>query len=135
MTWLDLTENSKALTSIYSSPPSLSGAEILSIKIDRDGPTAGLVIALSEYPSSPPERWRAARADAVTVDLQLMAVDSIEIRGWSTTNVVDLSIQRRDESHLELLARSDKFEMKSLFGFLRITHIAPYSRAAAGNRV
>jgi len=123
--WLELTENPNA-ASFFDLPPSLQDVEIFTIKIGRDGPTVELAIALNEYPSSPPLRWRTYGANAVVMTLQVTDLEHIELQGWSTTNKVEIRITRQDEARLELVAEGGDFKMRAIFGFLRIAGFSPY---------
>jgi Immunity protein 50 len=130
MTWLEFTENPKAISSLFDPIPSLNGVEIMSIKLARDGPTADLAIGLSECPFSAPSKWRGPDANAVVVELQLMGLESVEIEGWSTANWADIEIVRKSAAQLELLARTEKIRIHCVFGFLRILGVSPYTRVA-----
>ncbi len=130
--WLDLLENPQAISTLFGSAPSLDGVEIISTKLDRDGPTVDLSVALNEYPAHIPTKWRSLEADAVVLVLQLMALESLHIEGWSTTNRANISIVRRSGSQLELLATADAFRMSCIFGFLRVAGISPYVRVSPG---
>ena len=132
MTWAELAENPKALTSLFDEVPSLSNVEILSIKMDRDGPTVDLVVAVKEYPGSPPLRWRTNREHAVAINLQLMALESFRIEGWSTENHGEITVFRNGEGKLELFAKGVDFQVRSTFGFLRIVRVSPYHLVVPG---
>lgn len=130
MNWLDLTENPKALSSIFASVPSLDDVEIMSIKADRDGPTLDLVLALNEYPASPPQRW-SHEANAVTLHLQLIGVQSLDISGWSTTNPASVRIERTESPALRVTAIGTTTKLLAIADFVRISHISAYHRVAS----
>ena len=125
MEWLAQTENPAAITSLFSSPPSLENIEIMSIKIDCDGPTVDLRLGLREYPKSPPVRWKQLHANAVVLDLQLMAIVSIKLDGWSTTNNATVSIQRAG-ARLEVRVTGPTLELRCNCGYVRISGISGY---------
>jgi hypothetical protein len=127
MTWLEIAENPEAVSTLFDTPPSLQGVEVFAVKIDRDGPTVELKIALREYPKAPPARWQMQGADTVVMTLQLMAVAHIEIQGWSTTNRADIEIARSSEAHLQMVAAAGSFKMLARFGFLRIVGLSAYN--------
>jgi len=126
LTWLTLAENSQAVSSLFDTAPSLQNVEIFTFKIDRDGPTAELTIALNEYPSSPPLRWRTEQANRVIMTLQLLALGDIDVKGWSTTNRAEIQITRINAEKLEFAANGANLTVRATFSFLRIAGLSAY---------
>ncbi len=133
MTWLDFAENPKAIGSLYESVPSLEGVEVMSISFDRGGPTLGLAIALNEYPASPPSRWQDDGGNAVVLNLQLLGVESIEFRGWSTTNLATIEVHREDNGLLRFRAHGSALSLLCHCGWLRVAGISSYHRETGEN--
>lgn len=127
MDWFELTENPKAITSLFERPPSLEAVEVMRIKIDRDGPTIELTLGLNEYPTSKPARWKQSDANAATLNLQLVGVTSIEHVGWSTTNNAAVNMQRID-SGLEVTAIGLTLRLRCHCSHARIAGISAYHR-------
>jgi Immunity protein 50 len=130
LSWVKLAENPEAVSSLFDPPPSLQDVEIFSFKIDRDGPTAELTIALDDFPSSPPLRWRTQQANRVTIALQLLAVRDVDVKGWSSTNRATIEISRVNAEQLEFVAKGATLAIRTTFGFLRIAGISPYHLSA-----
>jgi len=130
LSWLEFAENPEAASSLFDPPPSLQNVEVFTFKIDRDGPAAELTIALNEYPSSPPLKWRTQQANAVTMTLQLLALGDVEVKGWSTTNRAEMQIARVNAEQLEIVAKGTNFTIRATFGFLRIIGFSPYHYSA-----
>ena len=126
LSWLNLAENPQAVSSLFDTAPSLQNVEIFTFKIDRDGPTAELTIALNEYPASPPLRWRRQQANRVIMTLQLIALGEIDVKGWSTTNSAEIRITRINAETLELVANGANLTVRATFGFLRIAGLSAY---------
>jgi len=80
LSWLILAKNPEAVSSLFDTPPSLQNVEIFIFEIDRDGPTAEVTIALNEFPSSPPLKWRAQQTNHITMTLQLLALGDIDFK-------------------------------------------------------
>jgi len=133
MKWLDLVENPQAISSIYNHAPSLEQLEIMSVKLDREGPTVELTLALREFPTPSPKRW-PLEANAVTVHLQLMGVQSLEILGWSTTNTAAVELERTDAGAIRVKAVGSTTKLVATCGFVRISQIAPYRKATTATR-
>jgi hypothetical protein len=51
-------------------------------------------IEVREYPANPPAKRRMQQDNAVTIELQAMAVEHIDLRGWNVENRVATSIDR-----------------------------------------
>jgi hypothetical protein len=130
LSWLKLAENPEAVSSLFDPPPSLQNVEIFTFKIDRGGPTAELTIALNEYPSSPPLKWRTQQANRVTMTLQLLALGDIDFRGWSTSNRAEIQINKVNAEQLEFVAKGANLAIRATFGFLRIAGFSPYHFSA-----
>ena len=130
MTWLDLTENPQAISSLFQKTPSLSNIEIMSIKIDRDGPTLELTVALSEYPASPPARWLHANTAVLTV--QLVGLESIHMEGWAVENRATITVSKLD-GHLEVLAQGSNLDLRCKCEWLRIAGVSAYLREATSD--
>jgi hypothetical protein len=125
MNWLELTENPKAVTSLFDLPPALEDVEVMSIKLNRDGPTVELALDLREFPNSPPSRWKRSAANTVTLTLQLLGIGSIALNGWSATNNARVSI-RRDDHRIEVTAEGPTTQIRCLCDFIRISGVSAY---------
>lgn len=130
MTWLDLTENPKAVSSVFASVPSLDEVEVMSIRADREGPTIELTLALNEFPASPPQRWHR-EANTVALSLQLMGVESAELRGWTTMNRAKITIEPNQAGTIHVLATGTTLSFSAVCGSVRIAHISAYRREAS----
>lgn len=98
--WPELLDDPRTVRAIFGDAPSLERVELVSITLDRDGPTVvlDLVLAASEYPLFPPHKWREAGFNRATLCLKCVGVRSVEIRGLETTPILDLEIEREGSS-------------------------------------
>src|SRR5437016_2870185 len=102
MTWLDLADNPEAVKSTFETAPSLKNVEVFSVLIDREGPTITVEIALNEAPSKPSPRWERINANAVTLKLQMLGVESVTLEGWATDNKATIDIHPGSSTKIEV---------------------------------
>lgn len=125
--WTDLLENPKALE-MFRPEPSLECVFLNRLLVDRDGPTATVSILAREYPEEPPARWRMQGHNAVMIELQAVSVDHIQLEGWTTENLVSISINRLPDGNLNLHAFGTTTDIELRCGWLRIVGVTPYHR-------
>ena len=129
--WLDELENPEAINSVFETAPSLDEVEIVSVSMDRDGPTVVLAVALHESPSKPSPRWQRTGANAVTLNLQMFAVEAVKMEGWSTDNKVKLTIVRESPDQMKVTAVGPRVQMSWYCRFIRVHGLTPYRRESA----
>jgi hypothetical protein len=125
--WTEALENPKALE-MFNPEPLLKGVTLGKLLLDRDGPTATITIQIKEYPTNPPVKWRVRQYNAVTIELQAMAIEDIRILGWTTENQVSISIKRLPEGGLWFQAVGSS-EVELHCGWLRVIGVTPYCLA------
>ena len=94
MSWLQHTQNPKALLGYYGQAPSLDNVTLHSLALRRDGPTAELVLDLEQFPAKPSTRW-PAESNTCQVTLQAVGVERVTVRHWGTGVLGTLEVTAR----------------------------------------
>jgi hypothetical protein len=126
--WVDKLDNPEAVMSLFEVPPSLDDVEIISVTISRDGPTVLLAISLHDPPSKPSPRWKRIEANAVSLKLQLFAVENLRLEGWATDTRVRLDVDGERGGTITLSATGSGVNLSCSCRFLSIQGITPYRR-------
>jgi predicted NAD/FAD-binding protein len=98
----------------------------MKILLESGGPTVTLSIAVEDYLSHPPAKWRMVHANAVTIELQALAVEAISIEGWSIDNRITCEIKRMPDGKLSVNGQGKQIRFNVLCGWIRIAHVLPY---------
>ncbi len=125
MKWVDMVENSEFLQKLFPVPPSLTGIRILEVCLHQDGPRLTVRLNLNEYPNDPPPKWVGAAANRAQLTLMCIGVRDLELRGWSTNNLVDLRLEEV-KGGVRLHADSNTFVLHGEFDAVRVDQIAAY---------
>jgi hypothetical protein len=128
MTWLDLAENPEAVKSAFDLAPSLKDVEVISLHLDRNGPTVVVEVALNEQPSKPSFRWERNGVNAVNLKLELLGVESLTLDGWASENPVTIGIQRDDSTKITVRITGLTTEFTCGCRWLRIGGLVGYHR-------
>ena len=96
--WRELTINPEAIASSFGdSDPSLRDVRLINTDLSEDGPTLKLSLALNDYPSHPPIRWKRETSNAVVIQLQCMGITDLSLNRRAGDSRVSCDISR-DES-------------------------------------
>ena len=126
MTWQNLLENPEAITTLFQNVPSLEDVEIVSITMDREGPTIMLSILLRDYPTKPSPRWNRNGVNAVALRLQLLGVVSTIIEGWSNSNRATVTLERDAADQIQVHAAGEDLRLECSCGWLRVDGVTGY---------
>jgi hypothetical protein len=126
--WIDELENPQAIRNIFPNCPDLTGVELMTVNIDRDGPTVIVNIGVNELPPQIPPKWKAEKANALVIKLQLLAVTAVSIERWSTVNVVDVTLRREAPESIVFRAGGSTTSIECKAEFVRILSLSPYQR-------
>jgi len=135
MTWLDLAENPEAVKSAFEIAPSLKDVEVVALRIDRDGPTITVDIALSEQPSKLSPRWERISANAVTLTLQLLGVETVSLDGWATENQATIDINPGSSTKIEVQITGATTQFRCRCQWLRIAGLTGYRRESHSPKI
>lgn len=92
--WVDLVLNTTGIREIYGAQrPSLSGADLHEIRLDRHATSALIRCDLADYPANPPRKYSQRGCNTVQIVLALSEISSLSITGWASTMSVDLAIE------------------------------------------
>lgn len=132
MNWLELVENPESVSDLFEAAPPLSEVEIVSLAIERDGPSVVIQIAINESPRNLSPRLERTGANAVAMSLQLLAVKSLSISGWGTENRGSIEIRRNTPSTTEVSISAPTLHMSCECSWIRIAGFTPYKRRPPG---
>ena len=102
MEWYQLAHNPQAIVQLYTSAPSLRRVELMELVLHRDGSRLHLRGNLTQFPDKPPPRWLRDGVNTVHIQLDFWGLKSLQIVGWSTDNVVDIHIEKREDGQIAL---------------------------------
>ncbi|MFI1974588.1 Imm50 family immunity protein [Streptomyces wedmorensis] len=111
LNWADLLVNPGDLQRLYPTPPPLVAVTVRSVHLNHYGPALTLRIDLPEFPQNPPPEWREAGFDRLQCHLQFIAVEHLEMRGWSPPSITEIKIERCGEHRIRLTAGSPSFTL------------------------
>lgn len=120
--WYDLALNPEIVAHIYKNEsPSLQEVSVSGVHLNWDGPTVEITFNVKNFPSEPPEKWVQKGSNMVLITLQLSSVNKVNIQGWDTENVLDISIARSGEKTLRLTGQNRQTTIEVEFEFLYIS--------------
>lgn len=123
-TWLDHVTDAGPVRAVFRDAlPSLRGVNVHEVVLHRDGPRVELRLDLAEFPAAPPTKW--TEFDTVQVRLVLVGVTAMSLRGWSTTVVTDLVLERAGEG-LRLATDGGPVALEVEAGAATVTKISAY---------
>ncbi|ATB44114.1 hypothetical protein CYFUS_009595 [Cystobacter fuscus] len=128
MAWMDLLGKAEFFRKLYPVEPSLRKVRVHEVELLQDGPTVFLRFDLNDFPSAPPSKWLNAGANTAHVKLLCSGVLGLEIQGWTTNNLADIDISRREEGGLILTASAEGFRFKGVFKFIWVDSISGYTQ-------
>jgi hypothetical protein len=94
MSWLQHTQNPKALLGYYGQAPRLDNVTLHALMLKRDGPTAELVLDLGQFPTKPSTRWPAG-SNTCQVTLQAVGLERVTLQRWGTGVLGALEVTAR----------------------------------------
>jgi hypothetical protein len=131
MDWIDLVGSAEFLRKLFPTAPSLHGVRVLEVDLHQDGPRALVRFDLNEFPEQPPAKWRQSHANKVQVRIMGIGVRELEVRGWSTNNIVDIEIGPADPDGFRLVAEGAGFHFSGVFENLVLDSVSAYADAVA----
>lgn len=129
MNWYELALNPQAVSQLYAETPLLEGVELVEVVLHRDGPKLQMKFNIPQLPDHPPDRWIRNGYNAAQMQLDFFDVAEVQMLGWSTSNQVDVKIDRNAEGRIGLKVEGGPCSMSASSGFFRIAHVSGYLRA------
>lgn len=126
MEWNELSLNPEAVSRLYHVPPSLQDVHLVQVVLHRDGPRVSVCATLTQFPDNPPSRWIRDGFNAVTIQFDLFDTRDLEISGWTTENVGDVSIRQKPEGRISFVVCSKDVLLKLSCGSFRVAHVTGY---------
>lgn len=102
--WADLLTNREQLDRYYSTIPSLDGAALRSLHLDRYGPALTLRLDLPTFPDQPDEKWVAAGCDEFQCQIRFLDTAELRVVGWPFSTPVDVSISPQEPAEKRRIA-------------------------------
>lgn len=128
MDWPNFLENPKAITNVYTTPPSLDGVHIDSLKFDWRGSIVTVTVLLRDFPEKPPLRWLQDKANAVTIDLQMLGAHKVSLKGWGNEAIATVTLERKSPDRIEIDISGDEFQFRCECASLTLEKMTPYLR-------
>jgi hypothetical protein len=126
MKWWHAVEDPGALESMYSVLPELADVSILSVAMQRDGPTVLIRLILPVFPDQPPVRWRHGY-NAAILELRLFGVSGLLMKGWTNDNIGTVTLVREAASiELKISGPGVLFSANAIA--VDISHVKGYQR-------
>ncbi len=97
MSWLNILENSKFLTSVYSKEPSLSQVRLHEVFLHEDGPRLSLRFDFPEYPDRPTRDWIVRGYNRLQIVIVLVEISEVSIHKWHRDNIGSLVLRKTIE--------------------------------------
>lgn len=125
--WRNFTTNPEAIASTFGeADPSLEDIRLMRLELSEDGPTLNLSLALNDYPSNPPVRWKRGSNDSVTIQLQCLDLVNLSLSRSSGDSVISCKIGRGKAASVQIFITGKAIEASIQCNFVRINHVAPY---------
>ncbi|WP_076842588.1 MULTISPECIES: Imm50 family immunity protein [Protofrankia] len=97
--WPDVLDDPRSIQAIYDDrTPPLESVVLHEISLHRDGPRVVLRFDLPEYPTHPPKKWLNQGLNVVQIQLMLIGIRDLSLRGWSHESSVNLSLERQGDA-------------------------------------
>lgn len=124
---LELLENPTALE-IFTKEPTLDEIFLSKLLFEAEGPTITITMQVSEVPDRAPAKWLRREYNAVAIELQALAVNRVELKGWSVDNVARISLTKAPDSTIRVSATGSATDFEFNCGWLRVNGVTPYLR-------
>jgi hypothetical protein len=128
LSWTEFVADATPLTAIFGEQvPSAKGWVLHDLLLSRDGPELRFRVDLPGYPIQPPAKWRAAGFNTVQLQLAVIGVRDLSLRGLATSMIGDLGLSRR-EGAIALTFSGEGVQVEALVDSLLVTRVSAYAR-------
>lgn len=116
--------NPQALISIFGKVPKFEEAELLEVRLKRDGPTLVIQLMTKETVEHKPKRWN--KWDVIYVEISFFTIRNLTIESLGTENIIDyFEISTTSEGSLLKIKCKNQMIVESLFDWARIEGVTP----------
>ncbi|WP_242213114.1 immunity 50 family protein [Bacillus cereus group sp. BfR-BA-01383] len=116
--------NPQALINIFGKVPEFEGAELLDVRLKRDGPTLVIQLMTKETVEHKPKRWN--KWDVIYVEISFFTIRNLIIENLGTENIIDyFEISTTSEGSLLKIKCKNQMIVESLFDWARIEGVTP----------
>ena len=123
--WLDLVADTEGLRAVYGEEvPALDEVEVHEVRLYLD--SLRVRFDLESYPSGPPAKWKAKKANTVQVELSFSPILEVAVTGWGWNGRASLSLEPRfgafavrlEGPEVKLFARSEFARVMSMSAYI-----------------
>lgn len=116
--------NPQALISIFGRIPKFEEAELLDVRLKRDGPTLIIQLMTKETVEHKPKRWN--KWDVIYVEISFFTIRNLTIESLGTENIIDyFEISTTSEGSLLKIKCKNQMIVESLFDWAKIEGVTP----------
>jgi hypothetical protein len=123
--WYQLSLNAKAITSLFTAPPTLDQICLCCIELERENSRLRLRFDLEQFPDRPPAKWSRERYNMAQLTVDFFDIKELRIENWGFKNRAHLTIIGA-ENQLSVLAQGDECSLHFICDVFRIAHISGY---------
>lgn len=124
--WTDLLEEPDLITSLFSTPPALTDFLLAELHISGDQDACMFRGTFSSFPDSRLPDWEDD-ANRLGMHLWLLDLVEFEISGWSTENLIDLTLEfESQKSFIDVHASGDTFSFQGRCRSLHVEKLFAY---------
>lgn len=132
--WTNFLLNAEKIAAIFPGEvPSLVDVDLHEVVLHRDGPRITLRFDLANYPKVAPKKWEMQKFNRVQLQLTLIGIVDISIKGWATECKIDLLLQKVG-NRVKLLGSNELVEIEVVADFVRLDEVSAYCDTLADGR-
>ncbi len=129
MSWIALVEDSKFLRELYPSDPPGDIVLIQEFILLSNGPSIRLRLDFLSWPDVVPDKWRGK--NVVQVGLCFVETSQLVATGWSTENIVSLTLVRSSPDGIRCAISGRTFEASFVARAAWVEGVTAYVREPA----
>jgi hypothetical protein len=124
--WLSVAQRTEGMRAVFAGEvPSLDGIELWEARL-TEWYSLRLEFDLAGYPSNPPEKWRAKKANAVRVELDVSPLLAVSVTRWGTCGRADLSLTRHG-SLIEVVLDGPEVRLSATVEWAMVLRVSAYA--------
>lgn len=129
MSWIALVEDSKFLRELYPSDPPEDVVLLREFTMQSNGPSIRLRLDILSWPDVVPDKWRGK--NMVQVGLCFVGTSELVATGWSTENIVSLTLVRSSPDSIRCAISGKTFEASFVARAAWVEGVTAYLREPA----
>lgn len=121
--WLSVVQNPEAVTSIYSSHPSLDSVELHRVSFSESGWICSVVLSSDAIPTNPPAKWKKP-FNKVYIEFGFVGIENVVMNGWPWKRRVGVKMAKQGDV-VEVFAKGDAISFSIVASGIRVCGIRP----------